>query len=283
MLDIVKQSKLQTGQSLAQALKTLGEKPFSEQALSRVFKSEIAADSAFYEDGWYDPPPGGVISLFGKPEDNYTRICEPSFRPEHMWPRDDLLYNAEDMIAVYASPVHRETKIIGDFGLTLYKGSNIELRTHCENVLHGALHIAGQAKPGMAFRELYAFGMAHGESLGFSNEIGSPTDVTGTNIGHTIPLSYKSDPTHTVIAQAKSFEDIREALRTGRKFINSVETQKIEPDMAFTIEPRFSCPPLPQTWFHLTVIFSQGEKQICHGFEPVFEAFGIDYLQKILN
>jgi len=273
--------KNQSGIALAEALNNLGSE-FSEQVLATEWLAALQKDGIFHEEGWYAPPPLGIISLFGKPDNQFKRICQPSFRPEYMWPAKSNLYDSEDMIAVYASPVHRTTSLIGDFGLTLYNGSNPELIEHCETVLQSSLHIAHHAKIGMPFNELYAFGMEYGASKGFTNDIDSTSDDTGTNIGHTIPLSYKDDPTHSTISSAQSFEDIREALRAGRKFVNSAEKQKIEENIAFTIEPRFSTATMPQTWFHLTVIFNKGEKTICHGFYPVFEKLGLKNLNALL-
>ena len=280
-LNTIADIKNQTGIALAEALNNLGSE-FAEQDLAMQWLSALHKEGIFHEEGWYAPPPRGIISLFGKPDNQFERICQPSFRPEYMWPGKDNVYQSEDMIAVYASPVHRATNLIGDFGLTLYNGTNSELLEHCETVLKSSLYIARHAKIGMPFNELYAFGMDYGASQGFANDIDSTSDDTGTNIGHTIPLSYKDDPTHSAISSAQSFEDIREALRTGRKFVNSAEKQKIEENMAFTIEPRFSTAAMPQTWFHLTVIFNKGEKTICHGFHPVFEKLGLKNLNDLL-
>lgn len=228
------------------------------------------------------PPPHGIITLFGKPEDHYKRVCESSFRPEHMWPRKDKFYDREDILAAYASPVHKETGLIGDFGMTLYVGSTKEIKEHCENVLQAGLYIARQAKVGMPFKELYQCGMDYGAKRGFQNDIISSSDPTDTNIGHTIPLSWKEDPTHEVISQSKNFKEIVAALRYGRKFINGQEVQRIAEDMAFTIEPRFSTGSLPQVWFHLTVILENGHRRIVHGFRPVFEQCGLGYLSRLL-
>jgi hypothetical protein len=172
--------------------------------------------------------------------------------------------------------------LIGDFGLTLYTGNCKEVREHCENVLQTSVYIARNAKVGMPFRELYQFGMDYGVTQGFKNDIVSPSDLTDTNIGHSIPLSWRGDPAHETISRAKSFEEIVKVLRYGRKFVNGKEEQLIEGDMAFTIEPRFSTSSLPQVWFHLTVIFENGMGRIAHGFRPVFEKCRLNHLSRLL-
>ncbi len=50
------------------------------------------------------PPPHGLITLFGKPADGYSRVCQPSFRPQELWPSPDCFYDKEDLFAAYASP-----------------------------------------------------------------------------------------------------------------------------------------------------------------------------------
>ena len=281
ILSIVEKIKNRTGVAFAE---TLGKWPrdCSELDIADAWLHKLRSDPDFYEDGWYMPPPHGIITLFGKPEDRYQRVCEASFRPEYMWPRKDMCYAPEDIFAVYASPVHKETKLIGDFGLTLYMGSSKEVHQHCENVLQTSLHIARNAKVGMPFRELYQFGMDYGAKKGFKNDIVSPSDPTDTNIGHSIPLSWQGDSAHDAISHAKSFEEIMTALRYGRKFVNGKEEQLIEENMAFTVEPRFSTSSLPQAWFHLTVIFENGERRIAHGFRPVFEKCRLNHLSRLL-
>jgi hypothetical protein len=166
--------------------------------------------------------------------------------------------------------------------LSLYHGTDAAIWDHFERVLETTLAIAASTEVGMPLCEIYKLGMRLGKAKGFANNIESATDKTGTNIGHTIPLSYSSDPTHTAIARAHSFPDLRNALRDGRKFLNSHENQPVEANFAFTIEPRFSTASMPNTWFHLTVVFENGRRRICHGFQPLFEQAGMGKLRKLL-
>jgi hypothetical protein len=272
-----------SGLALAEAFVRVGEGPYSETDLADAWRQGLSADAALHPGGWYDPPPHGITTLFGKAQDGFQRVCQPSFRPEPLWPRADHLHDPGDVIMVYASPVARASSLIGDFGLSLYRGPDRALVEHCEAVLRATLSIASHARPGMPFHDLYAFAMQQAAAQGFANRIESAVDSTGTNIGHTIPLSFSGDPTHAAIGQARSFAEIREALRTGRKFLNATETQRIEPTMAFTVEPRFSTATLPQTWFHLTVIFDGGTRSIHHGFAPLFRQQGMDRLLDLLS
>lgn len=282
ILETIEQLKIYTGETLAQTLNIAPLSNCSEKDISDTWQSILGRNSSLYESGWYTPPPHGLIVSFGKSGNKYKRICQPSFRPEHMWPSSLNRYDKEDIVSVYASPVERSLNLIGDFGLCLYAGQNNEIREHFKNVLQTCLHIIHHTQVGMSFKDLYEFGLSHGKAQGFLNNIESQSDKTGTNIGHTIPLSFKSDPTHARIKKAKSFDDVIEAIRTGRKFLNSAETQTIENNMAFTVEPRFATENLPNIWFHMTVIFENGNKRICHGFRPVFQKTGMNWLEKYL-
>lgn len=280
---IIIEAKEKSGIALAHVLNELKDSPFSEKTLSQQWVKELRKTEEFHEEGWYAPPPNGIICTFGKEENKFERLSQPSFRPEYMWPKEENTYSAENMIAVYSSFVEKNTHIIGDFGLNLYQGNNSEVHEHIENVLKTTIEIAQHTKTGMAFKEIYNLAMECAVKIGFMNNIESTADKAGTNIGHTIPLSFKNDPTHQKMKDAKDFEDIREALRTGRIFLSGIEDQKIEETMAFTIEPRFSTEKMPNTWFHMTVIFDEGEKTITHGFDPVFDVFGMQGCQKILK
>ena len=272
----------QTGFCLAKAFDKISQKSFSENALTQAWLSELRKHPEIYDDGWYAPPPHGVISVFGKSVDGFVRVNQPSFRPESEWPRDGKFYNPDDIILAYASPIDRDTSLIGDFGLNIYNGDDKSIRDHFENVLRATLYIAEYARVGIEFCELYEFAMTHGTRQGFSNNIESTTDTAGTNIGHTIPLSFESDPAHGQINGARTYDDVKEIIRSSRIFVNGAEHQKIEPNMAFTIEPRFSTEKMPNTMFHLTMIFEGGEKRICHGFQPVMEQMNMGYLARFL-
>jgi hypothetical protein len=279
---IIDEMKNHAGLALATAIEPNDLTNCSEEMLAVRWLQQINQHPELYESGWYVPPPQGIIAVFGKDLNNFDRITQPSFRPQFMWPQPHSLYNKGDIIAVYASPVHRQTNMIGDFGMNIYEGENTKIHDHFEKVLEATIAIANFTNIGMPFCEIYQQAMQLAQKYGFENNIESFNDRAGTNVGHTIPLSYASDPTHAQIASATSFEDIKNTISRGRKFINREETQCVEPNMAFTIEPRFSTSDMPNTWFHLTVIYENGTRKICHGFKPVFEKFNMYRLLSLL-
>ena len=275
-------AKQASGQALADILSSLDIPGCTETQLADRWLYRLQQTGEFYPGGWYDPPPEGIIALCASPDDAYARSSPSSFRPSEFWPSDHHRWEAESVTALYASPVTKASNLIGDFGLSLYLGKNLQIIHHFTRVLALTLEIARYAQVGIQLRDLYQFAMQRIAAEGFQNNIESPTDLTNTNIGHTIPLSYADDPTHQKIAQARSFAEIKETLRLGRKFVNRDEPQSILPDFAFTVEPRLSTASMPNAWFHLTVVFENGKKTIGHGFRPVFHNLNQALLLKLL-
>lgn len=279
----IRDLKLENGKRLASVLKSTDKDSFSERHLAEMISAKQALSSDVYEKGWYDPPPDGVITAFGKPKENFQRIAVPSFREEAAWPSSDVLYEQEDIIAVYASPVCRTTHLIGDFGLCLYRGNDPSVWEHFENSLRQTLEIAAFARAGMTFSEYYQKADAYIREKGFMNTTPNSMAALGANIGHTIPLSFEGDDTLHAIRHANDFVGVRTCISRGRRYICTDEGLRIGENMAFVVEPRLAVPDMPAVFFHVTVLVENGDVSICHGFNPVFESFGMDRLTRYLS
>jgi hypothetical protein len=265
----IERTRLGAAGVLANALRA-AQGDFSEQGLRDAWRAELRADPALHEDGWYDPPPGGLIVWVAKAQDGFTRAHTTSFRPETAWP-GPTRYAPGDVLYAYASPVDRASALIGDFGLSLYNGPDPAVRRHALEVLEVTLATARAAEPGMPMRDLHAHAMELARVRGLTNAIESLSGPAGTNIGHTVPWSCASDgpaPAHL------PFPALREAIRAGRRFLSPVEAWPLPQTVAFTVEPRLSAPGLPQMWFHFTVLMEGGRKRLASGFAPVLAAFG---------
>lgn len=259
-LDRIRELRTRTSLTLARICNDLKNAP-SEKRFTNAWLKQLQNDKNLYHDGWYSPPPHGIICKFGQSSDNYESLRQPSFRDAKSWPRDDVFYSSEDIALLYASPVDKETRLIGDFGLSVYSGSSKGIQDYIENVLTTTIYIANHAQSGMTFHELYAYAVDHGKNKGlFDSNVISTTDPAGMNIGHTIPLGIAG----------KGYEETKEAIRKSRVFINAQETLSIGNNMAFTFEPRFSAPGFPDILFHMTILFRNGERYICHDYEPIF-------------
>ncbi len=182
------------------------------------------------------------------------------------------------MLYAYASPVDRATGLIGDLGISLYRGSNERIQRHVAHCWDVTRRIAHDAKVGMELRELYHTATAIISDQGLRNAIVSVTDADGTNIGHTIPWTDRpmTDDEASAVASG-NVTRIAHAVSQARVFVNQSATTRISPGMAFTVEPRLSTGDLPAVGFHLIVGFDDdGRQEIVTEFAPLFERFDME-------
>ena len=131
-LTICKDTRQIGAKALASALTQLlnQNNPISEVLLRDVWLMELRKYQSVFPDGWYEPPPHGIGVLLGTDED-IERVSPKSLRIHDYWPREDIfLDRKKGIIFVYISPVDKNTGIIGDFGLTIYFGKNLNIRNH---------------------------------------------------------------------------------------------------------------------------------------------------------
>lgn len=258
---------------LAQALAPVAGK--SEAEVRDEILRMLAANKAFCPSGWYDPPSGGVAALFGAPPD-YERLKFQSLRDPDSFPGENRLFD-ESVGIVYVSPVDRATGMIGDTGLTLYRGKDAAIRDHIRASRDLLLVAAERAEVGMRFRDLYESSMQlfrekGNKMIGWMSTSHDPMQI---NLGHTVPGSYDDNT-----IPLASFDETREAIRMRRVYINAVEEFAIPPTCAFTVEARLTDldARLPNCFFHVIVTFSEGGKKVLTNFDEVFKAIGMDYM-----
>lgn len=249
----------------------------SEVELRDLILSKMSTYDSLFPKGWYDPPPGGVGVLFD--QSPFKRLQFESLRNPLSWPNETSRFKKESIGIVYLSPVDKKTGMLGDFGFTIYKGNNKEIKQHILKCFKTTLVIAEHAEVGMKFSDLYKFA----NDL-FKNEfkiIGWMTtshDPLGVNLGHTAPGSFENN-----FILGNTFEEVKETIRTKRIYINKVENFKIPETCAFTVETRLADlnrPYLPNVFFHFIVIFQNGEKRILKNFENIFKIANIDAYEK---
>lgn len=269
---------------VAEAFGAPGANP-SELGVAQRIGSGIAALSDVLPAGWYDPPPGGVAVLFAGPQNNFGRTRFSSLRSEDNWPSAHSRRAAESVGIVHVSPVTKKG-IIGDWGATMYTGSDEKIRQHVATCLATVEDLAEFAEVGMEFGEISRQADAVLKERRLTTDrtlLTNARDVTGTNCGHTIPFTDRQPPSEELaILRSGSSQAIAELISTHRIFINANETRKITDDMAFTAELRLESledPTLPNIYFHLIVGMHSGKKTILGGFNPFFETVGMDYLQ----
>ena len=188
---------------------------------------------------------------------------------------------------VYASPVDRETGMIGDFGMTLYFGDNPDVVNHLKLCLQLDRELYNHIKIGMPFKEIYNYAQRLWHDYGFVNEIVSTSDPTGTNLGHTIPASYEDWTPHelNLLQQGNAnYESLKNMISKKRKFINSIETLPVQAGMAFTNEARPTVkdhPDIPMVSFHTIIMVKpDGSMEFITQFEDIFKLVGMNYMLK---
>jgi hypothetical protein len=271
IIEAVKKTRKNASDVLATVLKDVEGK--SEMAIRDEILTALKKDSEIYPTGWYDPPTGGAAVLFGSAP--YERLQFATLRNPESWPSKSV-FGDESVGTIYVSPVERKAKMIGDIGLSIYKGENETIRRHLKDSRDLVLAAAEKAKVGMRFSHLHATSMKlfndnGGKVIGW---ITTNHDPMKTNLGHTVPGSYEKLPF------GPTFETVRETIRSKRVYINEIEEFEIPETCAFTLEARLTDASLelPNVFFHVIVTFSEGEKAVLTNFNEIFTAVGMNYM-----
>lgn len=261
-------------------------KPISEIDLRDTWLLELRKNKNIFPDGWYIPPPHGIGVLFST-DKNFNRIKFKSLRQNESWPRNDIFLDKKNgFILVYCSPVDKQTGIIGDFGLNIYFGDNSKIKSLLQKHLIMVKKIFTTVKAGMKLSDLHLIAKTIIEKNNFTNEWWiSTTDSTGTNYGHTIPMtntSWTNTELEILKDGEKNWQETRTMINKKRKFINAYEETVIKPGMAITLEPRVILKDhkdLPTIYFHTIIFFKEnGQKELLTDFEEIFKIVGMDYL-----
>lgn len=258
-------------------------KDFSEIEFRDTLREKIEADKSLWPRGWYEPPPVGIAILFSN-SDDYRRLQFDTLRKEEFWPSDNYSLKKESVGIIYASPVDRLTGIIGDWGGTIYRGSDLSVRAHFQNCLATMEQVLERIASGIQFREIHDITQSIFEKRHLTNRrTVTWTDESGTNLGHTIPWSY-IDPTEneTVLIQGDNFDSLKDLISHKRIYVNRQETFVIPETIAFTLEARLEDlenQNLPNVFLHYIVTFKSGVKEVLANFNTVFEAAGMDYIK----
>ncbi len=277
-ISIAKRTRGVAADALATAL-CLGPQSQSERTICDRWLSHMGRAIGLSPDGWYRPPPGGVCVLIGQPEDNFTRLNYASLRDPATWSRSDIALRNDSLMYAYSSPFDRDTGIIGDIGLTLYRGTLGWVHEYLATCLNLTAAVARYAEVGMEFRELFDYALKQISAAGLVNETSSTASGIG-NIGHTVPWSYENYTEEEWLCLKNGAPgDVRKLISAKRVSINASANLKIQPTMAFTIEPQVRSATAPLCSYHVIVYFSEGNKDIDPLFRELFQAFDMtDYI-----
>lgn len=269
--------------ALANTLKrALKSEKISEREFRNIWLKELRECSEIFSDGWYIPPPHGLIVLFATTR-HPERVLYPNMRLEATWPRDDVYLDKTDgILAFYASPVDRKSGVIGDTEVMVYLGNEKSITRTLKSGIEIDREIFEFAHVGQKFSQLSKFANKLIESKGFTNNVLSTTDPQSLNIGHTIPVTYDdwTSDEKDLLETGENWEKICQMISKKRIFVNEAEDFEIKTLMAFTIEPRLKLkgqPELPSAWSHSIAFFdANGSKELILGFEEIYKICGMN-------
>jgi hypothetical protein len=204
-----------------------------------------------------------------------------TLRKSEYWPSNDHKLLRDSVGILYASPIDKATGIIGDFGLTIYRGSDLKIQSHLSTCLSVLEQAAEAAAEDMEFRELHNLAQRLFNKSNLTNaRTVTWTDTVGTNLGHTIPWSYEiPTSSESDIISAGSLPELQNLISSKRVNVNQVERFKIPKNIAFTLEARLESSvdgAMPNTFYHLIIIFENGTKKVLSNFNAIFQTLGMD-------
>jgi len=266
---------------VADALKS--SKSFSEFDFSQFALNASSKNARVWDSGWYDPPPGGAAALFASPP-AYERLEFDTLRKEMYWPQKDRILGENDCGLLYFSPIDKATGIIGDFGITVYRGASPEVLKHFEKCLNTLERVASEAEIGMAFRDVHERAQQLFKANGLTNaRTVTWNDKSGTNLGHTIPWTFDvPEENEAKIIKAGDINQLKDLISSKRLYLNSQETFIIPETIAFSLEARLESlenPALPNVFFHFVIAFDRRKKKVLANYNQVFDAAGMKNLR----
>jgi hypothetical protein len=280
----MERTRAMAARTLADTLQKLSGRPeaFSEVQLRDAWLELMRAEGTVHDEGWYTPPPHGMIVLFATGAEP-GRLQHPSYRARDTWPRDDSIFDREDgLIYAYASPVDRATGIIGDFGVTLYWGKNVEVQKYLAGCLELDYALAEAVTRETKLLQVARRSEELMKERGWRNTVVSSTDPAGTDIGHSIPAVAEGWSAEELATLGHGpWEKAAKLISTRRLFVNLVEEARAGEVAAFTIEPRpavIERPDLPGTAYHTICVVAEGQTRLLANFDEVFELVGMDYM-----
>jgi hypothetical protein len=253
-----------------------GSQGLSETEIRDRWLAGIRQHAPVLSTGWYEPPPTGACVLIGQPEEGFARLNYESLRHAQTWSRDDIRLRDDSLVYAYASPVHSRSAMIGDLGVTLYRGDDPRIREHLVACLAVTMKTAEFASVGMELREVFHFARTVASEAHVSN-VASSTASGIQNIGHTVPFSYTDYPADVQgLLDADEDQAVCTAISAARVSVNAQARLVIPHTMAFTVEPQIRSPTAPLCSYHVIVAFIDGEKRILSDFDEMFGSFGMD-------
>lgn len=255
----------------------------SEVKFKNLWLKELSKYNDIEKGGWYDPPPGGIGSIFTY-EGNYKRLNYPTLRPEKYWQQDNVYFDSLGLGYLFASPYSMIEKVptIGDFGFTYYLGKTTKIKDHYKKCYELLNKLIENIKQGMRFKELFTSSSEIIEINKLKIYMFSITDKAKVSMGHTIPFICQ-DPESTQQKDINSAQPpkIHNSISRARIFISSQEEYIVSKNCAFTFEPRMlatSDKSLPMFSFHTIIQFVNGKKKVLSNMDKIINLLNMEWI-----
>lgn len=272
-----------SARSLLDTLRSIGDRSYSEKEVKDIWQRKLFDSQSVFEKGWYEPPTDGIAILASDEAQPY-RLDFSSLRDDKYWPSSSVYLAKEKASYFYCSPIEKTRGIIGDFGVTLYTGTDEKTIEHLKKTLTITKKIAEHAEVGMEMKELFEFASSLFDEFKVENLDSGVTD-TNINLGHTMPWTNEvMTDEEKAILKGGNWEELKGMISKKRIFLNGIQKFKIQENMVFSIEPKLKSslyPHIPAANFHTLVVFKGGEKNIPNTFSEIFKEWGMDYMEGI--
>ena len=262
------------------------DRTLSEAQLYTLWLGNMRNHEEIYPDGWYirqDAPPPNGIGILAGPATLDSRVTYRSLRDPQNAPRPDIFFGGNNCMAyLYASPVHKQ-KVIGDFGLTVYGGTNHTVIDQLQTCWKLNREIVEHIKTGMPFSDIYNFAVQLFEKYSLSGQVPRTDPNASPNIGHTVPGTYTPWTADQLkLIDGNDWFRGTKIISDARKFVAPNESQPFLPGMAVTLEPRVvntRDPNSPMTSFHEFILHGlDGKIEAVTIPGKIFQAWGMDYM-----
>ena len=251
----------------------IGKPKVSEKRFRDEWLAKLRGQPQLTTNGWYDPPPHGMGILFGSDTAAQGFSCS-SLRSPERWPSDNVIDWPRGLMYAYCSPVHIPSGLPGDFGVTLYFGSQRRVLMHFAKALELANIVLTSITSNTTSRALFRFSQDTFRTANMRSNVASITDTVPVDLGHSLsrlPMELLSDGrqlTDTAI----------ERVRRERLFISESADWPLCGAGQWTIEPSLiypADPSLPQVSPHYVIDVSHERVVILRECDLLFEKFGL--------
>ncbi len=250
-----------------------GQSGVTEIGFRDAWRARLHADERLTTNGWYDPPAEGMAVLFAD-EIDVRRVCFESLRLEAFGPSNRVIDWERGLMYGYCSPVDRQTGLAGDFGVTLYFGTNsdmIEYFRKCSAVTQDLL--AG-IDSSMTSTALFQHSEKLFDAVGLRNTIASVTDSVPLDLGHSMP----SVEVEAVAESRVLPQWAKDSMRASRRFVGTSSNWPLSDTFQFTVEPQLVDPERPESpkvSFHYVVSVRAGTVTVLREGEQLLAELGL--------